>query len=80
MALAGAAIGWWAPAVSLAIPAFFVLNAVFVHMMPSARDERLTQGTISAVVIYLPVSGLDVLGGGHRRSASSFGHRCCSPS
>ncbi|MGK2933145.1 MAG: hypothetical protein ACSLFD_10340, partial [Solirubrobacterales bacterium] len=27
IALAGAAIGWWAPVISLAIPALFVLNA-----------------------------------------------------
>jgi len=56
IALAGAAIGWWAPAVSLAVPALFVLNAVFMHMLPSARDERLTPGTLSAVFIYLPVA------------------------
>ncbi|HTU15542.1 MAG TPA: HXXEE domain-containing protein [Solirubrobacterales bacterium] len=56
IALAGAAIGWWAPAVSLAVPALFVLNAVFFHMLPSARDERLTPGTLSAVFIYLPVA------------------------
>lgn len=56
IALAGAAIGWWAPAVSLAVPALFVINAVFFHMVPSARDERLTPGTLSAVFIYLPVA------------------------
>ncbi len=55
-ALAGAAIGWWAPAVSLAIPALFVINAVFFHMLPSARSEKLTPGTLSAIVIYLPVA------------------------
>lgn len=56
IAMAGAAIGWWAPAVSLAVPALFVLNAIFFHMLPSARDERLTPGTLSAVFIYLPVA------------------------
>ena len=56
IALAGAAIGWWAPALSLAVPALFVINAVFFHMVPSARDERLTPGTLSAVFIYLPVA------------------------
>lgn len=56
IALAGAAIGWWAPAVSLAVPALFIINAVFFHMLPSARDERLTPGTLSAVFIYLPVA------------------------
>lgn len=55
-ALAGAAIGWWAPAVSLAIPALFVINAIFFHMLPSARSEKLTPGTLSAIVIYLPVA------------------------
>ena len=55
-ALAGAAIGWWAPAVSLAVPALFVINAVFFHMLPSARSEKLTPGTLSAVAIYLPVA------------------------
>ncbi|MBK5111670.1 MAG: HXXEE domain-containing protein, partial [Thermoleophilia bacterium] len=54
--LAAAAIGWWAPAVSLAIPALFVINAIFFHMLPSARGERLTPGTLSAVFIYLPVA------------------------
>ena len=56
MALAGAAIGWWAPAISLAVPALFVINAVFFHMVPSARGDRLTPGTLSAVFIYLPVA------------------------
>lgn len=55
-ALTGAAIGWWAPAVSLAIPALFIINAVFFHMLPSARSEKLTPGTLSAIVIYLPVA------------------------
>jgi hypothetical protein len=55
-ALAGAAIGWWAPAVSLAIPALFIVNAVFLHMLPSLRGDRLTPGTPTAVFIYLPVA------------------------
>lgn len=55
-ALAAAAIGWWAPAVSLAIPALFVVNAVFLHMLPSLQSDRLTPGTLSAVFIYLPVA------------------------
>ncbi len=55
-ALAGAAIGWWAPAVSLAVPALFVVNAVFLHMVPSARGDRLVPGTLSAVFVYLPVA------------------------
>ena len=55
-ALAGAAIGWWAPAVSLAVPALFIVNAVFLHMLPSARSDRLTPGTLSAIFIYLPVA------------------------
>jgi hypothetical protein len=55
-ALAGAAIGWWAPAVSLAVPALFIINAVFFHMVPSLTGERLTPGTLSAVFIYLPVA------------------------
>jgi len=55
-ALVGAAIGWWAPAVSLAIPALFVVNAVFLHMLPSIRSERLTPGTLTAVFIYLPAA------------------------
>jgi hypothetical protein len=55
-ALAGAAIGWWAPAVSLAIPALFVVNAIFLHMLPSLRADRLTPGTITAILIYLPVA------------------------
>ncbi len=55
-ALAGAAIGWWAPAVSLAVPALFIVNAIFLHMIPSARGDRLTPGTLSAVFIYLPVA------------------------
>lgn len=55
-ALAAAAIGWWAPAVSLAVPALFIINAVFFHMLPTARGGRLTPGTLSAVFIYLPVA------------------------
>lgn len=55
-ALAAAAIGWWAPALSLAVPALFIINAVFFHMLPTARGGRLTPGTLSAVFIYLPVA------------------------
>ena len=55
-ALAAAAIGWWAPAVSLAVPALFIINAVFFHMLPTARGGKLTPGTLSAVFIYLPVA------------------------
>src|SRR5690554_2988352 len=41
IALTGAAIGWWGPAVSLAVPALFVINAIFFHMLPTARSERI---------------------------------------
>ena len=37
IALAGAAIGWWAPAVSLSIPAVFIICLLYTS--PSPRDS-----------------------------------------
>jgi len=56
LAIAAAAIGWAAPAVSLSVSALFIINAIFFHMIPSSRAGRLTPGTLSAVFLYLPVA------------------------
>jgi hypothetical protein len=56
VAIAAAGIGWSSPEVSLAVPALFVVNAVGFHILPTVVGRRFSPGTISAVLVYLPVA------------------------
>lgn len=56
VAIAAAAIGWRSPEIALTLPALFVINALFFHLLPTIRDRRFSPGLITALVVYLPVA------------------------
>lgn len=54
--IAAAAVGWRAPAFALSLPAALLINAAFVHVLPSITARRPNPGLITAVLLYLPIS------------------------
>ena len=56
LAIAAAMIGWRLPEVSLCLPASLLANAIFFHILPTIGQSRLSPGTITAVVLYLPLT------------------------
>jgi len=63
-AIAGAMIGWRSPAISLMIPALTVVNAVIFHVAGSLVMRRFVPGTITAVLVYLPIAAWTYVGAG----------------
>jgi hypothetical protein len=55
IAIAAAIIGWRLPEVSLALPASLLTNALLFHILPTVAQGRFSPGTITAVVLYLPL-------------------------
>jgi hypothetical protein len=55
-AISGAMIGWRAPEISLMIPALTVINALTFHVTGSILTRRFLPGTLTAVLVYLPVA------------------------
>jgi hypothetical protein len=53
--IAAAAVGWRAPAFSLALPAGLLINAIFFHVLPSVAARRPNPGLFTAVTLYLPL-------------------------
>jgi hypothetical protein len=56
MVFATAMIGWRFPEVSLSSPASLLINGVFFHILPTLVQQRFSPGTITAVVLYLPLT------------------------
>lgn len=54
--IAGAMIGWRSPHISLMLPALTAINAIFFHIGATVALRRYAPGTITAVVVYLPVA------------------------
>ena len=50
-----AMIGWRLPEVSLMFPALALINALFFHIGPTLVQRRFSPGTITAVLLFLPV-------------------------
>ncbi len=48
-------IGWRLPEVSLTFPALALVNATFFHIGPTLVQRRFSPGTITAVLLFLPV-------------------------
>ena len=53
--VASAMIGWRAPEISLMLPALTVINALPFHVGGSVATRRFVPGTLTAVLLYLPV-------------------------
>jgi len=50
-----AIIGWRLPEVSLTFPALALVNALLFHIGPTLVRRRFSPGTITAVLLFLPV-------------------------
>ena len=50
-----AMMGWQLPEVSLMFPALALVNALLFHIGPTLVQRRFSPGTISAVLLFLPV-------------------------
>lgn len=50
-----AMIGWRLPEVSLMFPALALINALFFYIGPTLVQRRFSPGTITAVLLFLPV-------------------------
>jgi Protein of unknown function with HXXEE motif len=64
-AIAGAAIGWRSPALSLAMPAVLIVNALGFHLAFSIIWGAYSPGTMSALVLFVP-AGVWAFIGAHR--------------
>ena len=51
-----AAVGWRAPAFSLALPAGVLVNTVFFHVLPTVTARRPNPGVFTAVALYIPIA------------------------
>jgi hypothetical protein len=56
LALGAAWLGWRRPALSLSLPALTTINAVFFHIGPTALQGVLSPGTVTSIVLYLPLA------------------------
>lgn len=48
--------GWKRPTASLVIPAATLANAIFFHIVPSAAQQHLAPGVVTAALLYVPFS------------------------
>jgi Protein of unknown function with HXXEE motif len=55
VAVSTSAVGWQAPAFTLALPALLILDAAWGHVLPSVRERRPNPGFYTAVLLYLPI-------------------------
>jgi hypothetical protein len=55
LAMVAAAVGWRRPVVALALPALTSINAVFAHIGPTVVLGRFSPGTVTALLLYLPI-------------------------
>ena len=52
-----AMISWWHPEISLMFPAFLIVNAVFLHVLPAISQKHFLPGLVSAILLLLPAAG-----------------------
>ena len=57
-----ARVGWRRPALSLVIPSATLVNALFFHILPTIVQGRLSPGTYTAVLLYVPFSSWALVG------------------
>lgn len=57
-----AQVGWRLPAISLMYPAVMIINAIFFHILPTVTQRRLSPGTLTAVILFLPVASWTYFG------------------
>jgi hypothetical protein len=57
-----ARVGWRRPTLSLVIPSATLTNAIFFHILPSILQSRISPGTYTAALLYLPFSSWALVG------------------
>jgi hypothetical protein len=62
VALLLARVGWRRPALSLVIPSATLVNAVFLHILPTIAQSRVSPGVYTAALLYLPFSSWALVG------------------
>ena len=50
-----AGVGWKLPAFALMFPALALVNAIVFHVLPTVVNRRYSPGTVTAIVLFLPV-------------------------
>ena len=50
-----AIIGWKLPAFSLAFPALALVNAVFLHIVPTIAQRHFSPGLLTGILLFLPI-------------------------
>jgi hypothetical protein len=61
-ALLLARVGWRQPALSLIIPSATLVNAVFLHILPTIAQGRVAPGLYTATFLYVPFSSWALMG------------------
>jgi len=57
LGLMAGSLGWSVPAASLLLPGVMLVNAVGFHIIPTLRTGLFSPGLISALLLFLPLSG-----------------------
>ena len=55
IAIATAMIGWQLPMVGLIVPALMLINGIFFHILPTFIQRKFSPGTITAIILFLPI-------------------------
>ena len=61
-ALVLARVGWRRPELSLVIPSATLVNAIFLHVLPTITESRVSPGVYTAAFLYLPFSSWALVG------------------
>jgi hypothetical protein len=61
-ALFFARTGWRRPTLSLVIPAATLVNAIFLHVLPTVLQRHISPGVYTAALLYVPFSSWAFLG------------------
>ena len=62
VALLLARLGWRRPALSLVIPSATLVNALFLHILPTVVQRRVSPGNYTAALLYVPFSSWALVG------------------
>jgi hypothetical protein len=62
VALLLARVGWRRPVLSLVIPSATLVNAVFLHILPTIGQGRVSPGVYTAALLYVPFSSWALVG------------------
>jgi hypothetical protein len=62
IALLTAGLGWRRPVLSLIVPSATLINAIFLHLLPTLIQGRVAPGLYTAALLYVPFSSWALMG------------------